>query len=141
MQTYEEKLTRGEIIKLVLFVGIATVAIVVFAYFVATNELRSKQEQGEVSAGQYVSTTLNGSEGSSGVGLGMSMAGHVGVGLVSTSSNLLSLVQTSTQTFTVNGAFNARIGEALLLVTAQDGTRWLCPSTKQGCHTVTDLKD
>lgn len=140
MQTDKEKLTRSEIAKLVLGIGLATVAIVAFAAFVTINDLRSKQEQREVSAGQYVSTTLNGSEGSAGVGVGMSMAGQAGVGLVSTSSNLISLVQTSTQTITVNGAFNARIGEALLLVTAKDGARWLCPSTKHGCHTIVDLK-
>jgi hypothetical protein len=121
-------------------VGVA-IAIVGVATAMAISDYRSHQVLTSVSAGKYISTTLNGSEGTSGAAMGIGLNGRPVVGTVSTASNLLSLVQTDTQTVTVEGGFTDRFGDALLIVTARDDTRYLCPSAKKGCRKIVDARD
>lgn len=115
---------------------------VVAAFAVATamafSDARSHQELRSDAAGRYISTALNGSEGTTGAGLGVGIDGRAVVGTVSTASNLISLVRTDTQTLTVKGGFTDRVGDALLVVTMKDGTRFLCPSTKKNCRKIVD---
>ncbi|WP_321935411.1 hypothetical protein [Paraburkholderia sp. J8-2] len=121
----------------VAFVG----AILCAGVVVGIDDYRSHQVASEEAAGRYLSTTLNGSEGASGTGIGMSLTGKVVMGVVSTDSSLHSLVHTSLRTVMVAGAFTAPLGDALLLITMQDGTRLLCPSTKKDCRKMVDLED
>jgi hypothetical protein len=135
-----EEPSRKELFQILGAVGVALIVIVAGATAMALSDFRSHQELTSVGAGKYVSTTLNGSEGSSGAGVGIGLGGRPMVGTVSTDSNLMSLVQTDTQTLTVEGGFTDHFGDPLLVVTAQDDTRYLCPSTKKGCRKIVDAR-
>jgi len=130
-----------EQLKILVIAGAALFAIVGVATAMAISDYRSHQEQASVSAGKYVNTTLSGSDGTSGTGFGLGLNGRAMVGTVFTDSNLLSLVHTDTQTLTVEGGFTDRFGDALLLVTTQDDSRYLCPSTKKGCRKIIDARN
>lgn len=133
-----EEPSRKEKLQIIGIVGGFLIFAVSAATLMAFSDLRSRQEKTSVEVGNYVSTTLSGSEGSTGLGVGVGMNGQAMVGAVSTGSDLISLVQTNTQTLAVKGAFTDRIGDALFVVTMQDNGRFLCPSSKTNCRSIVD---
>jgi hypothetical protein len=115
--------------------GVALVAVLVgISALITFQSVRSQAVTKSESAGRYVGTTLSGQPATSGTAVGLSMSGRPVVGVVQTDSTLRSVVQTSDRTVVVTGTFSDQFGDALQLVTTEDGVLHLCNSNRKSCN-------